>query len=104
MSKLETRLKSATASRDEIVHAVHAAAVEIAKREGINVNKAEARVWAESGAHEKYEAAPLPTLKPYERKVAKITRAEAELDRLARLVMKADRALTYAVAFRTHWI
>lgn len=83
----EQVLKSA-GSRDAIVAAVEKEAEVIAKRDGLTIDRARAKVWNETGAHEAYEAAPIGKPKQPERKVFRCTKAEAELDRIARQRVK----------------
>ncbi len=83
----EQVLKSA-GSRDAIVAAVEKEAEVIAKRDGLTIDRARAKVWNETGAHEAYEAAPIGKPKQPERRTFSCTKAEAELDRLARQRMR----------------
>jgi hypothetical protein len=98
--KLRKILKGETvASRSLIEGAVIAKATKIAKRKNISPEAAEAEVWSQPGVTEAYEAVPKPRQpQRAEPKMFQSTKAEAELDRRARLRMKRDNKYTYAKA------
>jgi len=71
---------------------LHAAAVEIAKEDRIPVEAAEVRIWNKGGdrLREIYELAKVGAPKRADRGTMKVTRAEAQLDDLARKYMKVN--------------
>jgi hypothetical protein len=92
------KIVKSAASRDQIVAAVDEKAQKIAKRNACGLDKARAKVWREHPeAQAAYEGAPVGQPKPPQPQMFQATNAEAQLDTLARKIMKSHD-LNYAQA------
>ncbi|MGA1998342.1 MAG: hypothetical protein ABSH45_21465, partial [Bryobacteraceae bacterium] len=82
-------IKSANVTRDQVVAAVERKAKKIAKREGGSLDVAAAKAWKTfPEAQQAYENAPTGEPKRPQPRMLRQTKAEAELDRRAKLRMK----------------
>jgi hypothetical protein len=98
---LKKIMKSANVTREQICTALREKAVKIARRDGISIDLAEAKVWRKNPeALELYERVARPNPPKRERRFANQTHAEAVIDNLARKRMKRTGE-SYANAVRS---
>ena len=90
MSKLDTVLKSANPSRDQIAEAIREKAIKRARKLGCSIEKAESDLWhMRRDAEARYDGAG-PERQPHaaQDRVIQVTEAESELDEKARKLQK----------------
>jgi hypothetical protein len=91
-------LKSSTATREQIANAVRREALARVEKRGGSLEEAEAAVWRKHPeAALAYDKAALPVVKQAEPKMTRLTAAEIELDRRARLRIRT-RGISYPQA------
>jgi len=97
MSEFQKVIKSA-ASRGRIEQVVIAKAARRAQRKGITPEQAEQELWDRPGVQEAYENAGPGAPPKMERHMVKLTGAEIELHRRAKVRQKAAPGMTYSKA------
>ena len=101
MSKLKTILKSSASqssaafTRDDLYQAVEKKARKVALKKGCSPELAESRIWEEIYAKSTVMDPPELRREP---KMMRVTKAEAELDKRGRKLMKSNPGLGYAQA------
>ena len=96
--KFKKILKSGTATRDQIASAINQRALKSAKKAGHSEVTSTDYEKAMAEGYAAYESTPKAEIGKREPRTARVTKAEAELDKLAKKVMKAGPGMSYAQA------